>query len=152
MSKNVSAEINELLDAEKTAEAAVPVKAAKKVKEPRAPREPKQPEGPNPYGIHNRVGTVITLSYLKKYAQCATRGMLGLKGTEFSRADNISYFMSPEFLEQFRDKTAGEYSQACRRSNRWGDETVVPTTRVVKAKAAKADPLEQELLGEAPLY
>lgn len=152
MSKNVSAEIDELLNAEKAVEAAVPAKKEKKAKEPRAPREPKQPEGPNPYNIHNRVGTVITMSYLKKYAQCATRGMKGEKGTTNTRAENIAYFMSPEFLEQFRDKTAGEYSQACRRSDRWGEEAYKQPARVAKAKIAKADATEQELLGEAPLY
>ena len=146
MSKNVSAEIDELLKAEKPAEAAVPAKKEKKAKEPRAPREPKQPEGPNPYGIHNRVGTVITMSYLKKYAQCATRGM------KTNRAENIAYFMSPEFLEQFRNKTAGEYSQACRRDSRWGDEAHTTPVRVAKGKVAKAEAVEQDLLGDKPLY
>lgn len=152
MPKNVSAEIDELLNAEKAVEAAVPAKKEKKAKEPRAPREPKQPEGPNPYGIHNRAGNVITMSYLKKHAQCATRGMKGEKGTTNTRVENIAYFMSPEFLEQFRDKTAGEYSQACRRSDRWGDEMYVPVARQKKVKVAQADTAEQKLLGETPLY
>lgn len=154
MSKKVSDEINELLEAEKAAEAAVPAKKEKKAKEPRAPRQLKEPEGPNPYGIHNKAGVVITMTYLKKYAQCATRGMKGLKGTEFSRNDNINYFMSPEFLEQFRDKTAGEFSQACRRSERWGEEAYVPAPRVRKTKVAVAQAIEneQELLGDKPLY
>lgn len=152
MAKNASKEIDDLLNAEAEAEAAAPKKA--KAKAERAPRPPKEPEGPNPYGIHNKAGVVITMSYLKKYAQCATRGMKGSVGTEFTRAQNIEYFMSPDFLNQFIDKTAGEYSQACRRSDRWGDEKYIPQPRASKAKAdvAQAVSEEQELLGDQPLY
>jgi len=147
---------SETLSGETVAKA--PKVAKTKVAKTPKVKVPKDAEGPNPYGIHMRDGVVITMTYLKKFAQCATRKMVGGKGTEFSRADNINFFMSPEFLNDFQGKTTGEYAQACRRSPRWGDETYVGTPRKSKAKVEATNVQEEIILdgtlgtAEAPLY
>jgi hypothetical protein len=73
--------------------------------------------------------------------------MKGGSGTTNTREANIDYFMSAEFLESMRGKSAGEYSQACRRSDRWGNEKFVPTPKKPKVEKAAADDAEKSILG-----
>ena len=98
-------------------DAGVPAVAAPvaKVAAPKAPKAPKAPEGPNPYGIHMRNVEVVTMTYLRKWAQCATRGM------KFNRAANITRLTSAEFLSQHIGITTGEYSALCHNDPAWID-------------------------------
>jgi len=137
----MSEDFDKLFEQEMQAEAAAP-KQGKKAKKTKATGEPKvkvekAPDGPNPYGIHNRRDEIITMTYLRKYAQCATRGMKGGNGTEFTREQNIEHFMSEDFLTSMAGCSTGEYSTACRTSERWGNEAYVPKPRKQREKKAK---------------
>jgi hypothetical protein len=96
------------------------------VKAPKAPKAPKVPEGPNPYGIHLNSGVVVTMTYLRKWAQCATRGM------KFNRAANINHFMSPEFLQGCVGISTGQYSALCHNSDLWNDPAHPELTETAK--------------------
>jgi hypothetical protein len=80
---------------------------------------------PNPWGIHNRVGEVISSNYLKRYAQCASRGMT------FNREANINHFMDPIWLADHSNITTGEYCTLVKTDPCWIDPEN-PTAVIVK--------------------
>jgi len=100
---------------------------------PRAPRAPKQPEGPNPWGIHNDAGVVITTSYLRKYMQCACRG----ETYSLNRAANMAHLTSDTFLNENTGISAGQYSRLCATYQGWFDEKhPAPVKNVRQPKTA----------------
>jgi hypothetical protein len=132
------------LDAIMAEEAAATEAAPAKVKKAKAPKPageakvkaPKLPEGPNPWGIHNDSGVIITASYLRKYMQCSTRG----ETYSLNRAANTAYFMSEEYLRPLAGRSAGEVGRIIAADDRWFDEThprPVKTPKVKKEKVAK---------------
>jgi hypothetical protein len=122
---------------------AVPAETAATTKKERKPRTPKPAAGPNPYGIHNDKGYVITLPYLKKYFQCSTRG----ETYSLNRAENMMYFMSDEFLKQHAGESAGKLGGIVARDDRWFDEThprPAAKARVAKEKSVAGETAKTE--------
>ncbi len=145
-------------------------------KKTRAKREPKPAAAkvarakhepvPNAYGIvQKKSGQVITDTYLARYVYCSSRDLT------YNRAENLKFFLSPEFLETMRGVDTGVLCQAISYSSRWNDPAkpaewrVKPAKREAKPKAEKkprgkkaqanaetAANIEAEILGEAPLY
>jgi hypothetical protein len=118
---------------------------AAKVKIAKAAKLPKESEGPNPYGIHMLNGEVVTMTYLRKWAQCATRGM------KFNRVANINHLMSEATLVGCTGWTTGQYSAFCHNYEGWkdpsGTEVPEPAKKAripmtAEEKAAKAAELK----------
>jgi hypothetical protein len=102
-------------------------------------------------------GEVITMTYLRKWAQCASRGL------KFNRAANIAYFTSTEFLSaNCVGITTGQYSALCHNSTRWVDPDnpnpeparaartpATPEEKAAKAELAKAAKEAKKLAKQA---
>jgi hypothetical protein len=100
----------------------------------KAPRA-KKADLPNPWGIYiGRTHGVITMAYLRKWAQCSSRG----DQYQFNRAVNMNYFISEEFCAQFKDQPVGKYCDAVKTSPRWIDPEH-PENFKITPKAPKAE-------------